>query len=50
MVITRVVDGSMAQQCGLKADDVVTHINGMPATDANLTKAQQQAGYGGDSS
>ncbi len=48
LLLTRIVKGSMAEACGLREFDVITHIDGMPATDEALKKAKTNAGFGGE--
>lgn len=47
LLLTSVVDGDPAQQAGLQAYDVLTALNGRPATDATLKEEKQAVGFGG---
>ena len=47
LLITSLTKGGNAARDGLKAYDVLTSIDGMPATDSNLKKAKEARGVGG---
>lgn len=47
LLVTGVTRRSGAERGGLQRYDILTKIDGMPATDGNLTKAKENAGYEG---
>lgn len=48
LLVTKVLNKSNAQKAGLAKYDVVTSINGHPATSKNLDLAKNEAGVGGE--
>ena len=46
-LITEVVDGSEAAKAGLRVFDVIAAVNGGAATEESITRAKEEAGYGG---
>lgn len=47
LLISSVTEGSRAEAAGLRPYDVITAIDGHPATDNRLTEAKKKAGYDG---
>ncbi|MCR9248708.1 MAG: fasciclin domain-containing protein [bacterium] len=47
LLVTGLTKGGGAERAGLKRYDILTGFDGMPATDANLSKAKEAAGYEG---
>ena len=48
LIVTKVFKGTGAEKAGLQQYDVVTSVNGHPATSENLDRAKEEAGVGGE--